>query len=91
MLSFLDEFIADLSAEGLKVPRGDLQFGVDQQDLGGFVERASRGGGADRFSKNSGTILTIVQSLGESLGGKRLAGSASNSAWILEVRWVRLG
>ena len=78
------------SAKSLKVVWRDFQAGVDQQNLGGFLERPSRGRGANGLGQGRRAVSTMIQSLLNSVGGKRLAGSASNSGQLLEVGWDRL-
>jgi hypothetical protein len=86
----MDEFVADLSAKGLQVSWRDGQIGVEDQNLGGFLERPRRGRGADRLSKDCRAVAAMIQSLLGSVGGKRLGGSASKSGRLLGVGSSRL-
>jgi hypothetical protein len=73
------EFVADLAGEVLEMPGGDDQACVDLKQLRRVLERSGRDRRGDRLGQRRRTVLAMVESLPDSVGGKRLAGSASRS------------
>ena len=95
LLPLIDQFVADLLAQGLEMPWRDGEVGVDLQDAAGFLEGAcgggGGGGGGDRSDQDAGAIAAMLEPLSRSFGGKRLGGSASRSVRLRAVRSIRPG
>jgi len=77
---FVDPDAPLFLAEGLEVARGDLEPDGDADQFRGLSERASGDGRRDDDGSNRWAVAAMIQALAQSIGGKRPAGIASNSA-----------
>ena len=77
---FVDSDVSLFLAEGLEVARRDLQPDGDADQFRGLGERARGDGRRDDDGSNRRAVAAMIQALAWSIGGKRPAGIASNSA-----------
>ena len=88
---FFHEFVADLPSEVLQMPGRDRQTGVDLKKFGRFLKRPCRDRRADRLGQDDRTVSAMIQTLANSVGGKRPGGSAGRCTRPPEVRLARPG